>query len=454
LNSVNGTTWTSKVLSSRPREAQFTPIRVLDVELSEPLADIGHAVTNDGIPFGRARVFVRIHTWPLGFVDVDLGPSGVPGDSLAAAVEIALGSRVRRHLEEDAIPAVTSIRPGGIADVAEPACLGARREMLRAPPSVSVVVPTIDRPDALRRCLGDLVQQSYPEFEILVVDNAPGQSGAHAVVSTIDAGSRTVRYLVESRRGASRARNLGLHEAQGEIVAFVDGDVRVDRSWLAAIATTMRMRVDGGVLVSCVTGAILPADLETQAQLWMEEWGGYSKGFERRIFDLREHRTGSPLYPFAAGAFGSGANMSFRTSELRRLGGFDVALGGATPSRSGEDLASFLDVVSSGRTLAYEPGAIVWHEHPVSEAQFRSTLRSYGIGLTSFLLRHVSRHPLDALRIAAAMPAAAAYFFRADSLRNEGRSRTFPRGLWRDEMAGMVRGPFAYAAGRARAGRS
>jgi hypothetical protein len=213
----------------------------------------------------------------------------------------------------------------------------------------------------------------------------------------------------------------------------------------------MRLPVDGGTAVSCVTGAILPADLETQAQLWMEEWGGFSKGFERRIFDLRGHRPDSPLYPFAAAVFGSGAEMSFRTSDLRQLGGFDVALGGGTPSRGGEDLASFLDVVSSGRTLVYEPGAIIWHEHPTSEARFRSTLHSYGIGLTSFLVRHVSRHPLDAARIAAAIPAAAAYFFRSDSTHNLGRSPTFPPGTWRDEISGMIRGPFAYAAGRARA---
>lgn len=430
-------------------EARFTPTRVLDIEVSEPLADIAPAVATDGVPFGRARVLVRIHTWPLGFVELDLGDAGISAVSLAAAVEVELGSRIRRHLEWDAVGAVTSIGAGGIADVAEPACLEARRETLRAPPSVSVVVPTVDRPEALRRCLQGLVNQSYPDFEILVVDNAPGQSGADAVVSSFDTGSRTLRYLVESRRGASRARNHGLHAAGGDIVAFVDGDVRVDRSWLAAIATSMRMPVDGDTSVSCVTGAILPADFETPAQLWMEEWGGYSKGFGRRIFDLREHRTGSPLYPFAAAVFGSGAQMSFRTSELRQLGGFDVALGGGTPSRSGEDLAAFLDVVSSGRTLIYEPGAIVWHKHPLSEAQFRSTLRSYGIGLTSFLLRHVSRHPLDAIRIGAAMPAAAEYFFRADSPHNVGRSPTFPRGLWRDEIAGMIRGPFAYAAGRA-----
>jgi glycosyltransferase involved in cell wall biosynthesis len=432
--------------------AHFRPTRVLEIELSEPIADILPATTSGGVPFVRARILVRIHTWPLGFVDVDLGPNGLSAASLAAAIDAELGTQIARHQEGDSSGAVARVDPGGIPEVAEPACLAARRETLRAPPSVSVVVPTVDRPEALRRTIQDLVDQSYPDFEILVVDNAPGQSGADGVVSSIDAGGRTMRYLVEERRGASRARNRGLHAARGEIVAFVDGDVRVDRSWLAAIATSMSSSIDGDDMsVSCVTGAILPAALETQAQQWMEEWGGYSKGFEQRIFDLRGHRTASPLYPFAAAIFGSGAQMAFRTNQIRELGGFDPALGGGTPSRSGEDLAVFLDLVSSGRTLVYEPGAIVWHPHPVSEAQFRATLRSYGRGLTSYLLRHVSRHPRDAVRIALAIAPAVDYFFRADSPHNSRRSASFPRGIWRDEIAGMLVGPFAYAVGRARA---
>ena len=57
---------------------------------------------------------------------------------------------------------------------------------------------------------------------------------------------------------------------------------------------------------------------------------------------LPEKRTLGSDFPFRdVGQLGSGAEMSFRTSELRRLGGFDVALGGGTPSRGGEDLASF-----------------------------------------------------------------------------------------------------------------
>jgi glycosyltransferase involved in cell wall biosynthesis len=424
---------------------------VLEIELSEPLADILPAATSGGVPFASARVLVRIHTWPLGFVEIDLGLGGISAATLAAAVDAELGSRIEGHLKVDGGVA-SRVSSVDIPVMAEPACLAARRDTLRAAPSVSVVVPTMDRPEALRRTIQDLVDQAYPDFEILVVDNAPGQSGAHAVVSSIDARDRTLRYLVEARRGASRARNRGLQEARGEIVAFVDGDVRVDRSWLAAIATSMSVAIDDDATsVSCVTGAILPAALETQAQQWMEEWGGYSKGFERGIFDLQAHRTDSPLYPFAAAVFGSGAQMAFRADHLRQLGGFDLALGGGTPSRSGEDLAVFLDLVSSGRALVYEPGAIVWHTHPASEALFRATLRSYGRGLTSYLLRHVSRHPRDAARIGFAIPAAVNYYFRADSPHNSARSASFPRGLWRDEIAGMLLGPFAYAVGRARA---
>jgi O-antigen biosynthesis protein len=432
-------------IESTEAAAPFRPTQVLEVEVSEPLADIAPTTTAAGKPFARARVLVRIHSWPVGFVDVDLGPEGLSGAALAAAVDAQLGDRIARHLEADA---------DGITDAAEPACLATRRETLRTPPSVSVVVPTVDRPEALRRTLRDLVDQAYPDFEILVVDNAPGASGADAVVASVDGRGRRLRYLVEPRRGASRARNSGLHQATGEIVAFVDGDVRVDRSWLAAIATSMRLVVDDGATsVSCVTGPILPASLETQAEQWMEEWGGYSKGFERRVFDLHGHRPDNPLYPFAAAIFGSGAQMAFRTSDLRELGGFDLALGGGTPSRSGEDLALFLDLVSSGRTLVYEPGAIVWHPHPVSEERFRSTLRAYGRGLTSYLLRHVSRHPRAAVRIALAIPAALAYFFRPNSPHNARRSTSFPRGVWRDEIAGMLLGPMAYAVGRARARR-
>jgi len=207
---------------------------------------------------------------------------------------------------------------------------------------------------------------------------------------------------------------------------------------------------DSGSVPACVTGAILPLALDTPAQQWMEEWGGFAKGFERRAFDLGIHRPPGPLFPYAIAMCGSGASMLLRRHDALALGGFDEALGGGTPAGSGEDLALLLDVVSGGGTILYEPGAIVWHEHASTERQFRRTLRIYGAGLTGYLMRHVLRHPVAALRIVAAVPAAIAYATRPHQGRNRHRTATFPRGTWRLELVGMLAGPFAYLAGRVR----
>ena len=46
-------------------------------------------------------------------------------------------------------------------------------------------------------------------------------------------------------------------------------------------------------------------ELETPAQIWIEQYGGFHKGFEPRLYDLQEHRVTHPLYPYTAGTFGS-----------------------------------------------------------------------------------------------------------------------------------------------------
>ena len=55
--------------------------------------------------------------------------------------------------------------------------------------------------------------------------------------------------------------------------------------------------------VGCVTGMILPAELQTPAQGWIEQYGGFSKGFRRRIFDLNEYRPENPLHPYTRRRF-------------------------------------------------------------------------------------------------------------------------------------------------------
>ena len=95
-------------------------------------------------------------------------------------------------------------------------------------PKVSVVVCAYNAADTLEDCLGSLERLSYPDYEVVLVndgskDVTPAIARAHAAVRTID---------VYPNAGLSNARNVGAHAATGEIVAYCDADVRVDPEWL------------------------------------------------------------------------------------------------------------------------------------------------------------------------------------------------------------------------------
>jgi len=425
----------------------FRPRRILEVELGVPIPPIEAEPALNGSRPDAAWVLVRLHTWPIGIVELDLRDGALSAADLSSGIWAAHASGISAHLAADGLPVPAALSPAGVDTPADVPCLAPRRAFLGHAPRVSVVVPTADRPQLLAQCLSDLRAQDYPAFEIIVVDNAPERSDAEAVVGDF-AGSgdqAPIQYVVEPRPGSSIARNRGLHASATAITAFVDADVRVDRHWLAELVRP----IAENSRTACATGLILPAELLTRAQGWMAEWGGYDKGFQPRLYDLDEHRGPGPLYPYQATIFGSGQSMSFRTDVLRRLGGFDLALGVKTRSEGGEDVGAFLDVVLVGHRLAYVPGAIVWHPDPREDAAFLRKLQSYGVGLTALLTRTAATHPGSAMAIAARVPAAARYFFGASSGRNERHSSSFPRWpVWVAELRGMAWGPFAYALSR------
>jgi GT2 family glycosyltransferase len=311
---------------------------------------------------------------------------------------------------------------------------------------IAVIVATCGRPRELDQCLASLSRQTHAPERIVVVDDAPGGEEAPATVRVHDPDGTLIRYVEGESAGLAAAHNRGLLEVDSPLVAFTDDDVVADPGWLAAICDAF----SAGPRVGCVTGMIRPFEIETQVQAWVEGWAGFNKGSERRVYDLGENRPDDPLFPFAAGKFGSGANMAFSTAAMREMDGFDAALGAGTECRSGDELAAFFEVLMRGYQLVYEPAAVVQHRHPREYEGLRRQVYGYGVGLTSYLTKCVVDRPGLLARAGLRLPQAVVYVLSPSSAKNVRRPHDYPRELTRLELRGMLAGPPAYLRGRAR----
>jgi GT2 family glycosyltransferase len=367
------------------------PAAVRAIDLERPLADLELGSSAAGCPYGSLNALVRIHGDPLAMVEIPAANGRLDASAQAGAILAGVSAELADHARRHGC-----LGPGPLNEAALIAGLGSRAscpklKARRGPaPFVSLIVPTAGRPERVRACLDSLRALRYPSFEILIVDNRPGDAGTRAIVESISLEDPRVRYLAESLPGSSVARNRGIREAAGEILAFTDDDVHVDEDWLAWMVEPFLNDERVGV----VTGLVMPARLDTPSQRWFEELSGFGKGFEPRLFDRDEHRADDRMfYPYWGGVFGSGNSMAFRPGVLREIGGFDPALGAGSVALAGADIESFSHAIIAGHRLAYEPRAVCWHDHRADAPAVERQIYSYGVGLTAILTKWLLRDP-------------------------------------------------------------
>lgn len=309
-------------------------------------------------------------------------------------------------------------------------------------PAVSVVVPTAGRAEQLRRCVDSLLAQTYPDLEIVVVDNNRDAGDASRILAA-DIASGRVTFLHQPDGGSSEARNVGIRRARGELIAQTDDDVVAHPEWVARLVAEF-----DSPEVALVTGLVVPLGYDTRAQELFEEYGGFGKGFVRRRFDLHENRGESRLYPFAAGLFGSGNNVAYRASVARRLHGYDPLLGPGSVVRAGQDLDFFLRVLLGGGTIVYTPGAVVRHEHRRTMAELERQLHNYGRGLSAVMLKTGTSNLRTAALMAVRLPIGVMYLLNPASGKNSARSRDYPKAMKQAELRGFAQGGFVYVRAR------
>jgi glycosyltransferase involved in cell wall biosynthesis len=234
-------------------------------------------------------------------------------------------------------------------------------------PVLSIVIPTRDRPARLRDSLATLQLQRAADLEVLVIDD--GSTSPLAPVVAGVTGPVPMRCLRQAPAGLNAARNRGVAEASGEIIAFLDDDTLVASGWAGAITSAF-----------AETGC---AGLAGRVRLRFE--GGAAPTWLAR--PQRNYLAELDLGPLPAwldaGPVPVGANCAVRRSEFERVGGFRDGLDRLGRSLiSNGDTEFFRRLRAHGGRLRYEPAAEVLHRVPAERLArdfFYARARAQGI---------------------------------------------------------------------------
>lgn len=300
--------------------------------------------------YGRARLLVREGAAVRGFIDVET-PQGV----------------LERAVLDEAL--------------AELPAASVKARLFPTPP-ITVIVCTRNRAPQLRGALEALCDLDYPDFDVLVVDNAPRTTETQDMVRR-DFRDPRITLVQEPVPGLSQARNTGLKTARAGIVAFTDDDVVVDKAWLMEIAAGFAETPDA----ACVTGLVPAGEVRSRVQEYFNERVSWSKVVVPAVYSLADPPADLPKFPFSPGAFGTGANFALDRDIANSLGGFDTALGAGTRTGGGEDIDMFSRVILAGYSLVVQPSAIAWHRHRDGLEDLRSQASSYGRGLGAWMTK-------------------------------------------------------------------
>ncbi len=423
-----------------PDWKNFDAKAVVSVDVAEP------AVRLEGFEdYANMRMYLGHNGRILDFVELKTARTSIPArkqrdlaaEKLFHRLLDPSGATSEEELRQSLFAAIDR-RFGGEAPIAAHVDTGFAVANASQSPGVSVVIATCDRPELLRTCLASLGEQDYDgPLEIVVVDNQPDSGVAGPVVSEFPG----VVLVEESRRGVAYARNAGTRAASHEIVAYTDDDVVIPNDWIRCLVEPFE-RDD----VSMVTGNVLPAKLDTNAQFQFEAYGGLGRGFSPRIVDRAwfDSFRGRAVETWQLGGT---ANMAVRRRVLEdpRVGLQYEPLGPGMPSGVGEDIYLFYKALQQGHRIAYHPRAYVWHEHRSTMAALRRQLYNYSKGFVSYnlvtWLRDGDRRGLRTLLVV--LPSYRLRQLARWTKRLIRRRQRFPLSLILAEVAGNLVGPIA-----------
>lgn len=210
---------------------------------------------------------------------------------------------------------------------------------------ISVIIVNWNGKQHLEECLGSLSKQTINNFEIIFVDNG-SRDGSVDFVEYGFPHTKIVR--LENNMGFCKGNNIGLDLAQGEFVALLNNDTRVEPNWLAELQKEMECDPQIGICASCMINYFQPVTLDTAGDGYDICGVGFKMGSGQLASDYRKRK-------FIFGACAGSA--LYRRSMINKIGFLDENYFAV-----GEDIDFSFRANLAGYKCVYVPTAIVYHK--------------------------------------------------------------------------------------------
>ncbi len=250
------------------------------------------------------------------------------------------------------------------------------------PTSFSIIVCTYNRAEMLANCLGHLEAIRYSDFEILVV-NGPSEDQTEDVLDSHPG----VRRVSTAAKNISISRNLGLQEARGELVAFIDDDAEAPPEWLHELQKGFSDPLVGGV-----GGSVVRSDGQIDFQN-----GLLNRYGQVRAFNAEPGSCNDPRGEWFNTV--QGTNCAFRQSALKEVGGFNEVF-----NYYHDEAEICFRLIQSGWRIVHCPRAVIRHliaEGPHRKHRFDMNWETVVEASLYFALKSQARQPPFAPRVVA-----------------------------------------------------
>ncbi len=236
--------------------------------------------------------------------------------------------------------------------------------------NMSVIIPTYNRSEILLKCLQALEAQTVlpNDYEIVIVDDGSTDASPEQIAAFIDKCGLNVSYFHQDHKGPAAARNLGIREAQGNLVLFIGDDIIATPTLLAEHLTWHEKYPEENVAVlGYVTWS--PDIKVTPFMRWLENGGPQFKFW---AIDDPYHVSWRHLIT---------ANISFKRKFLLEHGFFDEDF----PYAAYEDTELGYRLNKKGLSIVFNKEAIGYHYHPTTIDDAIKRMRNVGVSNKIFL---------------------------------------------------------------------